>query len=159
MEQETPKKYEWFWKGLDKYLERHQLKQTKQREKIVKLFLDIDTHMSAESLHVALKDEGENIGLATIYRTLNLLADAGLAVSRSFQDGKNVYEILHPDEHHDHLVCLDCGEIIEFENEKIEELQTQVAKQFGFDLVNHRLDLFGRCQKRATCPKLNQVKI
>lgn len=138
----------WFWDGLDAYLLRHQLKQTKQRKHIVAQFLKMSNHVDVEDLYQKVRLEGHNIGLATIYRTLNLLKDAGLVNQHSFSDGRAVFEISKPGGHHDHLVCTKCGRIDEFENEEIEELQSKIAEQRGFILSSHRLELYGTC---ATC--------
>lgn len=141
-------KFGWFWDSLDQYLAKHQLKQTKQRRTVVEHFLLLNTHVAAESLHESVREAGHNIGLATIYRTLNLLEDAGLADQKQFGDGRAVYEIRAPGEHHDHIICTDCGVVIEFENDEIERLQERVAKQHEMQLTSHRLDLFGRCLKK-----------
>ena len=140
-----PSKLQWFWDGLDSYLSRNQLKQTKQRKVIVGQFLDMKPHVDAEELYESVRKKGYNIGLATIYRTLNLLKDAGLVEQNSFTDGRTFYEIMDPGNHHDHLVCIDCGKIVEFENSEIEKLQEKVAKEKGFVLTSHRLDLYGKC--------------
>lgn len=144
---------QWFWDSLDAYLARNQLKQTKQRKVIVHHFLNLNNHVDAEELYESVRQEGHNIGLATIYRTLNLLKDAGLVEQSSFADGRAVFELLQPGRHHDHLVCIDCGKIVEFENNSIEELQKKVALEKGFILTSHRLDLFGRC---ADCRSLGR---
>lgn len=136
---------DWFWDGLNAYLSRKQLKQTKQRRVVVSHFLQLDAHVDAEDLYESVRSQGHNIGLATIYRTLNLLKDAGLVEQQSFADGRAVYEVLKPGNHHDHLVCTDCGVIVEFENDEIEDLQNQVALKHGFVLTSHRLELYGRC--------------
>lgn len=149
--------YAWFWKGLDQYLADKKLKQTKQRNVIVSHFLNANDHVDAEGLHSMLKSSGFNIGLATVYRTLSLLKEAGLVEQRTFADGKAVYEVHNPDEHHDHLVCLDCGEVFEFENKQIEKLQTEVAKDAGFKLASHTLDLFGHCQKVKCSNRKNKT--
>lgn len=138
----------WFWDALDAYLAKKNLKQTRQREIIVECFLAMGTHLSAEDLHESVRTAGHNIGLATIYRTLNLLADAGLAEQKQFAEGRTVFEVLTPGGHHDHIICLDCGVVFEFENEQIEALQAQVAAQHGIRLTSHRLDLFGHCTKQ-----------
>ena len=137
---------DWFWDGLNAYLSRNQLKQTKQRKIVVSHFLNLDSHVDAEDLYESVRSEGFNIGLATIYRTLNLLKDAGLVEQRSFADGRAVFEVLKPGNHHDHIVCIDCGRIVEFENEEIEALQKIEASKFGFVLTSHRLELYGRCE-------------
>lgn len=156
MDGESQERLQWFWEGLDAYLARNQLKQTKQRKLIVKRFLEMKTHVDAEDLYESVRKDGHNIGLATIYRTLNLLKDAGLAEQNSFADGRAVFEINKPGDHHDHLVCVDCGKVVEFENEQIEELQRNVAKENHFVLTSHRLDLFGHCQDCASKNPLNQ---
>lgn len=140
-----PEKHQWFWEDLESYLSKHQLKQTKQRVNIIERFLELDTHIDAEGLHSDIKKCGLNIGLATIYRTLNLLEKAKLVEQRAFADGRTLYELNTPNEHHDHLVCTECSLVIEFENEPIEKLQLEVAKEHGFKMTNHRLDLFGIC--------------
>ncbi len=139
--------HKWFWDAFDAYLVRKNLKETRQRRRIIELFIGLDAHTSAEALHEATRKDGHNVGLATVYRTLNMLADAGLVEQKSFGDGRHVFEIKHPDSHHDHLICLDCGAVIEFENPDIEALQERVAQDHGFRLTSHRLDLFGHCIK------------
>jgi Fur family ferric uptake transcriptional regulator len=139
------KNVRWFWDALDSYLSRSQLKQTKQRKILVTHFLKLEKHVDAEDLYRQVRNEGHNIGLATIYRTLNLLKDAGLVEQHSFADGRAIFEISRPGTHHDHLVCVTCGKIEEFENDDIERLQKGIAKDYGFVLTSHRLDLYGFC--------------
>ena len=137
--------YTWLWEQLDKYLASKKLKQTKQRQVIVKSFLELGGHISAEELHDHIRKSGKNIGLATIYRTLNLLRDAEVVNQKQFSDEKSVYEVNAPGGHHDHLVCLKCHKVVEFENDAIEKLQVEVAEANGFILTSHCLDLFGYC--------------
>lgn len=137
---------QWFWDDLDAHLARQQLKQTKQRKVIVENFLKLARHVDAEDLYRRVRGKGFKIGLATIYRTLNLLKDADLVNQHSFSDGRAIFEIKKPDSHHDHLVCTRCGTIEEFENDQIEALQTSVADDHGFSLTRHRLDLYGICR-------------
>lgn len=145
--------FRWFWEELDKYLTKHQLKQTKQRRSIVEHFIGLHKHISAEELHESIKKAGHLIGLATVYRTLNLLAEAGLVEQKSFGEGHFVYEVSMPGEHHDHIICIDCGAVFEFENDEIEALQEKVASRLDFKLGSHRLDLFGRCQRLPDCDR------
>lgn len=140
--------HKWFWDVLNAYLEKQALKQTRQRKVVVEEFLAQDRHVDAEDLHGIVRKRDPKVGLATVYRTLNLLKEAGLADQKSFRDGRSVFEIHRPDHHHDHLVCLDCGKVMEFENEEIEGLQEKVAEQLGFKLTGHRLDLYGHCMRR-----------
>lgn len=139
--------YRWFWERLNDYLKAHDLKQTTQRNTIVQQFLSMDKHVDIESLHLTLRERGENIGLATIYRTMNLLRGAGLVEQHNFSDNKSTFEVLHPHKHHDHLVCLICGQVQEFVHPQIEALQESVAKERGFRLLDHRMDLFGYCSE------------
>lgn len=145
--------FAWFWEGLDQYLDKTGLKQTQQRKIIVQAFLEINSHVDADELHRRVVAEGHEIGLATIYRTLNLLTEAGLVEQKSFQDGRSVFEVAHPGSHHDHLICTECGHVIEFEDEEIESLQETIAKKYGIELKSHRLDLYGRCIDRSACDK------
>lgn len=140
--------YEWFWQGLNRYLLAKQLKQTKQRKSIVEIFLSMNNHISAEELHEEVKRRGHNIGLATIYRTLNLLKDADLVEQQQFDDGRAVFEVLQPGEHHDHIICTKCRKVVEFHNEAIEELQRAIAREHGFELSYHTHELYGLC---ASC--------
>lgn len=138
--------YDWIWAGLDRYLEKNALKQTKQRRQIIEQFLGMnERHVDAEQIHARIKESGLNIGLATIYRTLNLLKDAKLVDQHSFADGRSVFELMAPDTHHDHLVCTRCGFVTEFEDQQLESMKENIAKKLGFVLESHKLDLFGRC--------------
>jgi Fur family ferric uptake transcriptional regulator len=141
----------WFWKDLDSYLLKNKLKQTKQRQLIVEEFLKLNPHVEADLLYSEMRKKGQTIGIATIYRTLNLLTDAKLVEQRVSQDGKSFFELSFPNSHHDHLTCLDCGKIVEFENNDIENLQLKVAGQYGFQLASHRLELYGFCINKKNC--------
>jgi Fur family ferric uptake transcriptional regulator len=87
------------------------------------------------------------IGAATVYRTIKILTDAGLASARHFEGGQTRYEAAFDRHHHDHLICTSCHEIFEFENERIEELQESVARDHGFTVTRHKLELYGLCRK------------
>jgi len=123
------------------------LKSTKQRDTILDCFLSCDQHLSTEELYLKLKESMPGIGFATVYRTLKLFAESGIAREIQFGDGQTRYEHLHAGEHHDHLVCTRCGAIMEFENETIEKLQAEVARNHGFTIINHKLELYGICAK------------
>ena len=123
------------------------LKSTRQRDTILDCFLSCDQHLSTEELYLKLKESMPGIGFATVYRTLKLFAESGIAREIQFGDGQTRYEHLHAGEHHDHLVCTRCGAIMEFENETIEKLQAEVARNHGFTIVNHKLELYGICAK------------
>ena len=123
------------------------LKSTRQRDIILDAFLSSDRHMSIEELYLKLRSKHPNIGYATVYRTLKLFAESGIARETQFGDGQTRYEHVAEGEHHDHLVCTRCGTIIEFENETIEKLQQEVAATHGFLIERHKLELYGLCQK------------
>ncbi|MDY0267801.1 Fur family transcriptional regulator [Trichloromonas sp.] len=121
------------------------LKWTSQREVILDAFLRCDSHPSTEDLYLKLRKKHPNIGYATVYRTLKLFSECGIAASRDFGDGQTRYESTSEAEHHDHLICKDCGAIVEFEDPRIEALQEEIARQHGYVLLTHRHEIFGRC--------------
>lgn len=123
------------------------LKSTRQRDIILDSFLASDRHISIEELYLKLRSKHPSIGYATVYRTLKLFAESGIAREIQFGDGQTRYEHANEGEHHDHLVCTRCGTIIEFENETIEKLQQEVADAHGFQIENHKLELYGVCAK------------
>ncbi len=123
------------------------LKSTQQREIILDEFLRSSSHLSTEDLYLRLRKRHPGIGYATVYRTLKLFAESGIAEERHFGDGQTRYESVSGQEHHDHLICTACGAILEFENPEIERLQDKVAKEHGFRIKSHRLDLYGLCGK------------
>ena len=132
---------------LRDYLRYKGLKVTHQREEIAQTFLDSTRHLSAEELHRQIQKIHPEVGLSTIYRTLKLLVEAGLASQREFGDGITRYEPVAGGRHHDHLICVNCGAIIEFQNQKIEELQKEVAENKNFTVLQHKLELYGYCEK------------
>ncbi len=129
--------------ALERYLEEHQLKHTKQRDAILDVFLGVTGHISSDELYRRVKSHHPHIGFTTVYRTMKIFCEAGLAVERAFEDGVTRYEIPH--EHHDHLVCVRCGRIVEFECSMIESAQDRIAKEYGFRLLRHRHELYGHC--------------
>ena len=118
------------------------LKVTLPRLKILEI-LEADTqrHLSAEDIYRELLDAGEDIGLATVYRVLTQFESAGLVNRHNFEGGSSVFE-LDEGKHHDHMVCVESGEVIEFVNEDIERLQREIAKKHGFELIDHSLVLY-----------------
>ncbi len=130
---------------MTEYLAEQGLKSTRQRDVILKAFVDAGRHLSAEELYARVKKQNPRIGYATVYRTLKLLASAGLAREQRFDDGFTRYEHAARDAHHDHLICTKCGAIIEFENERIEQLQMDTAKKNRFLAQSHKLEIYGLC--------------
>lgn len=122
------------------------LKVTLPRLKILEVLQQPECqHISAEELYKLLIDQGEEIGLATVYRVLNQFDDAGIVTRHHFEGGKSVFE-LATQKHHDHLVCLDCGAVIEFSDDVIEQRQKEIADKYNIDLTNHSLYLYGKCK-------------
>lgn len=128
---------------LKDHLAKHQLKLTRQREQILDVFLKME-HVTAEQICRMLAKRDPHIGLATIYRTLNLFCDAGLAQARHF-GAQTQYDNVSHKGHHDHLICTACGKIVEFENSDIERLQEEVATRNGFTIQTHKLEIYGLC--------------
>jgi Fur family ferric uptake transcriptional regulator len=127
------------------------LKATVPRLKILELFQKSGLrHMSAEDVYRLVLDERADIGLATIYRVLMQFEQAGILSRSQFEGGKSVYE-LNQGQHHDHLVCLDCGRVEEFFDASIEQRQHDIAQSRGFELADHALSLYAHC-KRKDCP-------
>jgi Fur family ferric uptake transcriptional regulator len=139
------------------YIQDRKLNTTAQREAIVELFLRTRDHISIEELLAKVRKRQPKVGYATVYRTLKLLVDSGLAVERQFGDGQARYEVVG--DHHDHLICLQCSLILEFEDDEIERLQDKIAARLGgFKVLRHRHELYGLCPKAAGdpsgyCPK------
>ncbi len=127
------------------------LKVTLPRVKILEILQSPDNqHISAEDVYKILLDNNEEIGLATVYRVLNQFDDAGIVTRHHFEGGKSVFE-LASSSHHDHLVCLKCGKVVEFEDDLIENRQLEIAKTNGIRLTNHSLYLYGECEDVAAC--------
>ena len=136
--------------AFQEFMNRKGLNTTSQRRTIAEAFFDLPGHHSLEEFyqHILKRDAG--IGQTTVYRTLKLLCDAGLATEIHFDDSVTRYEIARPDSHHDHLVCLECGKIVEICDARIESLQRDLAERYGFRLRGHVHNLYGIC---ADCRK------
>ncbi len=118
------------------------MRMTGQRRTIARTIARSDDHPDVEELHQRAVKIDDNISIATVYRTVKLFEDAGILERHDFREGRARYEPV-TDEHHDHLIDMNSGEVIEFSNEKIEELQREVAKKLGYKLIDHRLELYG----------------
>jgi Fur family ferric uptake transcriptional regulator len=131
------------------------LKATLPRLKILEVFQrGQNRHMTAEDIYRVLLEEHSDVGLATVYRVLTQFEQAGILIRSHFESGKAVYE-LDEGQHHDHLVCLDCGKVEEFYDAEIEKRQHAVAKAKGFTITDHALSLYATCN-RENCPNRNQ---
>ncbi|WP_111642440.1 ferric iron uptake transcriptional regulator [Marinimicrobium alkaliphilum] len=123
------------------------LKVTLPRVKILQMLETAEEHhMSAEDVYKALIESGDDVGLATVYRVLTQFESAGLVMRHNFDGGHSVFELARG-EHHDHMVCIDSGKVIEFHNEEIERLQQKIAEEHGFELADHNLVLYVKPKK------------
>lgn len=127
------------------------LKVTLPRMRILEILAASEGHLSAEDIYKAFLDAGEEIGLATVYRVLTQFEGAGLVKRHHFETGQAVFEVDSGD-HHDHLVCIKCGKVIEFCDEVIEQRQKDVAEEYGFKLTDHSMILYGECSN-GDCTK------
>ena len=130
-------------------LKKKGLKITTPRLAVLEIFQKSkDRHLSAEDVYKEAMSKDGDLGLATVYRVLTQLSEVGLLAATNFETGKTTFE-LNEGGHHDHLVCLNCGSVIEFNDEEIENRQELIAKQHGFRLINHSMALYGVCSKPA----------
>jgi Fur family ferric uptake transcriptional regulator len=129
---------------LERFLKTKGLRWTKQREVILDLFLEGQGHLTSDEIHRRVAEVDPSIGLSTVYRTLRLFVEAGVASERHFHDGVARFEVVQP--HHDPLICLGCNSIVEFEDDEVERLQEDIARARGFSLVSHRHELYGYCR-------------
>jgi Fur family ferric uptake transcriptional regulator len=130
----------------DLHLRKAGLKVTLPRTKILQMLeTGSPKHLSAEDIYKALMESGDDVGLATVYRVLAQFEAAGLINRLNFEGGQSVFE-LNQGEHHDHIICVKCHKVEEFSDEAIEERQKAVAKQMGYEITEHALNIFGICQ-------------
>jgi Fur family ferric uptake transcriptional regulator len=127
------------------HLRQQGLKSTAQRDDIARVFFASNRHISVEELYNEVKHVNSHIGYATVYRTMKLLTECGLAVERHFRDAEARYESQAEGRHHDHLICERCGKIVEFAEDRIEAMQAEVAERLGFRSTGHRMELYGLC--------------
>jgi Fur family ferric uptake transcriptional regulator len=130
---------------LGEYMLKKGLRSTGQRRLILETFFESPNHVSIEELLAKVRERDSRVGYATVYRTLKLLSECGIAYERRFGDGLTRYELAGEHSHHDHLICVECGAISEFEEDKIEELQEKVAARYGYELRSHKHELYGVC--------------
>jgi len=131
------------------FVEQRGLNSSKTRDAVVDVFFETTAHATLQDLFDAARKRQTGVSFATVYRTMRLLDEAGLADARNFGEGKStLYEVAAGRAHHDHLICEACGKIVEFVDEDVETLQDQIARRYGFSLLRHRHELYGLC---ATC--------
>ncbi len=133
---------------LDSYMGKKGLRSTGQRRTIAEAFFSGPRHITIEELLARVRERDPRIGYATVYRTLKLFTECGIAAERNFGDGPSRYELSDEsnDHHHDHLICLECRRIIEFHDEKIEAIQEKIAGRLGFRIESHKHEIYGTCE-------------
>jgi Fur family ferric uptake transcriptional regulator len=136
------------------FMEKRGLRSTEQRRLIIDKLFEATEHVSIDQLLEIVRAEDPRVGYATVYRTMKLLVEGGLAQERKFGDGFTRYELADAQAHHDHLICLSCGRITEFEEPAIEELQDRIAARYGFVVQDHKHELYGTC---ADCARKNRA--
>jgi Fur family ferric uptake transcriptional regulator len=144
------KKIEEFKNEKEIFLEHIQkagLRRTAQRDLILEIFLRTEEHLTSEDLYWLIQKHDPSVGHTTVYRTLKLLTEAGLAREVRFGDNKTYYEHHYNHEHHDHMICTECGKVIEFFSAEIEAMQVAAAEKFGFLPTHHSLRLWGVCEE------------
>jgi Fur family ferric uptake transcriptional regulator len=137
---------------LESFMNKRGLRSTEQRRLIIDTLFDATEHITIDGLLNEVRAVDPKVGYATVYRTLKMLTESGVVQEHKFGDGHTRYELSDAEHHHDHLICLDCGKITEFEEPAIEELQDRVAARYGFQVQAHKHELYGRC---ADCRRKN----
>src|SRR6266850_6635620 len=130
---------------LLKHIQKRGLKRTAQRDLILDIFLRTEEHLSSEDLYRLVQKDDPSIGQTTVYRTLKLLTEAGLAREVRFGDGRTHYEHNYKHQHHDHMICSQCGKIIEFFSAELEAIQDAMAAKHKFEVTQHLLRIIGLC--------------
>ncbi len=133
--------------ALEQVIQRKGLKHSRQRDAIAQAFFALGGHVPVDAVVARVRQQDPRVSVATVYRTMKLLAECGLAVPRHFGEGQTRYEpaTSRQAEAHDHLICTSCGRIVEFESDRISELQIRVARRHGFEVERRRVELYGRC--------------
>jgi Fur family transcriptional regulator, ferric uptake regulator len=129
------------------YLREHKLKVTPHRELILETFLNHEGHRSVEDIYRTVREKDPRVGYTTVYRTMKLLTECRLAREIDLADGITRYEHLFNHEHHDHMICMECGTSIEFLNADIESVQDAASEQLGFKVLDHKLQIYGVCRQ------------
>ena len=126
-------------------LKKKGLKTTSQRDDIARTFFATDRHLSIDDLYREVRNINPGVGYATVYRTMKLLKECDFAEEQHFADGHTRYENADVEEHHDHIICDECGSIVEFTDDALEQMQEDIANRLGFVLSHHRMELYGVC--------------
>lgn len=131
---------------FSEHIQKSGLRHTAQRDLILEMFLKTEEHLSSEGLYWLVQKKDASVGHTTVYRTLKLLTEAGLAREVRFGDGKTYYEHHYNHDHHDHMICTECGKVIEFFSEKLEAAQDAMSDKYNFKPTHHSLRIWGLCE-------------
>jgi Fur family transcriptional regulator, ferric uptake regulator len=129
-----------------RHLREHHQPVTRQRDLVAQVVFHSNDHLSVEAIRRELQQMGERVGLATVYRTLDLLVESGLVRAHEFGEGFKRYEPMAAQAHHEHLICERCGQVIEFANERVERMLPVLADEHGFQHLRHRVEIYGICR-------------
>ena len=143
---------------LNRFLSAQGLKSTKQRDLIAAIVLQSGDHIGVEDIYRKARKRDPRVGFSTVYRTMKLLKECGLVSERHFGDGVARYEPVHDGQHHDHLICVRCGDIVEFEDAEIETRQDAIAERHGFTVTSHKHEIYGTCAKCRTRESARSVE-
>jgi Fur family ferric uptake transcriptional regulator len=143
---------------LSSYMAEQGLRSTGQRRIIIERFFESKGHVSIDELLESVRRTDPGVGYATVYRTMKLLTASGIAHEHKFGDGLARYEPVDDDTHHDHLICVECGRIQEFEEPLIEDLQERIAQRYDFEILDHKHELYGVCNQEACREKARKKR-
>jgi Fur family transcriptional regulator, ferric uptake regulator len=130
-----------------RFLRDHRLPVTRQRDLVAQTVLLAEDHLSVDGIRRRLRDKGERVGTATVYRTLDVLLESGLVRAHDFGEGFKRYEPMPAQAHHEHLICERCGRVVEFQNERLERMLPVIADEHGFQHDRHRVEIYGVCRE------------
>lgn len=130
-----------------RFLRERSLPVTSQREQVADVLFAAGGHLSVDDIEQLLRSRDVHVGKATIYRTLDLLVESRMVVERDFGEGFRRYERVPGHPHHEHLICLRCGKVVEFQNDRLERLKALIADEYGFQHSHHRLEIYGACRE------------
>lgn len=131
---------------LKSFLRESRLRSPPQRLTILEVFLKKEGHIEVEGLFLEIQKTDPSIGIATVYRTMNLMVEFGLARENVLTKGQKTFEKLYQQSHHDHLICAQCDKIVEFEHPLIEKYQLEICQTYGFTLIQHQMEIYGICR-------------
>jgi Fur family ferric uptake transcriptional regulator len=141
-----------------KYLKDGMNRITPERFEVLDAALEYNGHFGADDLFILMKNQNSRVSRATVYKTLELLVQCELLLKRNFGDNMTRYESNFKKQSHDHLICMDCGRIVEFANPKIKNLPEEISKELGFDVENYSFNIFARCRDTSKCKYFNAKK-